>query len=114
MGAIRARAVNRARPDTWAEAKAVAAEMVDAARGFDGINYYEMYVDENERDLVNLAEYVDESAWQNWISSNRPRGARLMDAVDVLSMEVYGELSPELAKAITSYATSTVYSRLET
>ncbi|MFE5700744.1 hypothetical protein [Rhodococcus koreensis] len=113
MSVIRARAVNQARPETWASAKSTAAKMVRSARDFDGIGHYEMYVDETRLQLVNLAEYEDEAAWRRWIEANRPNGAELMRSVDVASMEVYGALSPELSRSISSYADSTIYQTLD-
>ncbi|GAA1538683.1 antibiotic biosynthesis monooxygenase [Nocardioides humi] len=112
MSVIRARAVNQGRSADWAEAKATAGQMVDLARDFDGVHYYEMYVDEAEHRLVNLAEYADEAAWRAWIQANRPLGSQLMTTVDVIAMEVYGELSPELRASIMSYTAATTYPRL--
>ncbi|MEV6655064.1 hypothetical protein [Streptomyces sp. NPDC051219] len=114
MSVIRSRAVNQGRPATWPQAKAIAGQMVEFARQFEGIRYYEMYVDEDAMRLVNLAEYVDEAAWRAWIQANKPLGAELMSTVDVAAMEVYGEPSPELEKSILSYASATIYSTLGT
>jgi quinol monooxygenase YgiN len=110
---IRARAVNQATAETWAAARQVASEMVSAAIPLDGVSSYEMYEDPAQLRLVNLAEYADEAAWQRWIATNKGRSARLMSAVEVLSMEVYGQLSPELSATIESYASATVYQPLE-
>jgi hypothetical protein len=35
-----------------------------------------------------------------------------METVDLVSMEVYGDLSPELAEAIARYGSSVVYTQL--
>lgn len=105
--------MNQATPETWEAARQVCGEMLAAARDFEGINFWAMYEEPERHRLVNLAEYEDEAAWQNWIASNKPRGARLMAEVEVLAMEVYGELSPELAGAIASYASSTIYKPLD-
>ena len=111
MSVIRSRAVNRSGPRRGSRRRNIAAEITAVAQT-EGVHYYAMYVDEAQRLLINLAEYADEAAWRNWIATNRPRGTRLMETVDLVSMEAYGTLTPELSDAITSYGDSVVYAPL--
>jgi quinol monooxygenase YgiN len=108
MSVLQSRAVVAARPDTWEEAKAVARQQVENANTREGTLVYEIYVNEADRTLINLAAYRDADAWLTHVRSN-PFSTTYMTLVDLVSLEVHGEPTPELQEAIAAFGAVQAY-----
>lgn len=102
MTVLQSRAVVAAKPGKWDEACAVAREQVTNAHTREGTLVYEIYADEATGQLVNLAAYKDVSAWLTHIRNN-PHSKTYMTLVDLVSLEVHGEPTPELQAAIAAF-----------
>lgn len=102
MSVLQSRAVVAAKPGKWDEAREVARRQVENAHTREGTLVYEIYADEANGHLVNLAAYRDADAWLAHVRSN-PHSATYMTLVDLVSLEVHGEPTPELQAAIAAF-----------
>lgn len=99
---LQSRAVVTAKPGAWASAKAVARKQVENAHTRAGTLVYEIYVDDDRQQLINIAAYEDADAWLAHIRNN-PYSSEYMALVDLVSLEVHGEPTPELSAAIATF-----------
>jgi quinol monooxygenase YgiN len=111
MAILQARAVVRAKEGKWDEARSIAAKQTADANTRPGTIAYEIYLDEDARQLINLAAYRDPESWLAHTRSN-PYSRDYMAVCELVSLEVHGDPSAELLEIIRSFGSARVYPAL--
>ncbi|MFD9665085.1 putative quinol monooxygenase [Rhodococcus sp. NPDC059968] len=91
----------------WDAAKEVAREQVRDANERPGTLVYEIYADESAHRLVQMAVYRDVEGWLSH-SRNNPHAARYMTMVDLVSLEVHGDPTPELEELLAGFGAAAI------
>jgi quinol monooxygenase YgiN len=108
MTILQARAIVKAKDGQWEEAQRIASRQVSDANTRPGTLAYEIYVDEANHQLINLAAYRDADSWLAHTRSN-PFSTQYMQACELVSLEVHGEPTHELLETIRSFGCASIY-----
>ncbi|MFE5700764.1 putative quinol monooxygenase [Rhodococcus koreensis] len=107
MSLLQCRSVVAVKAGQWEAAKEVASEQVRDANQRPGTLVYEIYVDEPAHRLVQMAVYRDAEGWLSHSRSN-PHAARYMTMVDLVSLEVHGDATPELKEILAGFGAAVI------
>ena len=108
MGVLQSRVVVAVKPGHWEQARRIGREQVDDANTRSGTLAYEIYEDEANSHLINIAAYRDADAWLTHTRSN-PHTKHYMQHCKLVSIEVHGDPSPELRAMIESFGSARIH-----